>query len=185
MTELFSKKDCRVQQKARLKELAEHHPADKVAQEAKLYRKLFSSVKWQSADVVAVTKSLPYELNTDVIIEQAWRENKTVAVARVAEAGQLDFVRICGETHWSKPNQMGLTEPLDGQVLLLESIDLMLVPGLAFDCESGQRLGFGGGFYDRILKVFTGHSVALCLAEQARADWMIDDFDQPVQEIIN
>lgn len=94
MTELFSKKDCRVQQKACLKELADHHPADKVVQEAKLYRKLFSSAGWRSADVVAVTKSLPYELNTAVIIEQAWRENKTVAVAEWLKRGSWTLSKL-------------------------------------------------------------------------------------------
>ncbi|SFB85774.1 5-formyltetrahydrofolate cyclo-ligase [Fructobacillus durionis] len=185
MTELLSKKDCRDQQKARLKALAEEHPDVKVAQEERLYRKLFSSAGWRSADTVALTKSLPFEVNTDSLIQQAWLEKKTVLVARVAEAGRLDFVQVSEKTNWSKPNRMGLVEPLDGKVMPVAAINLMIVPALAFDCDSGQRLGFGGGYYDRVLKDFTGKSAALCLAEQARCDWIKDDFDQVVQEIIN
>lgn len=42
----------------------------------------------------------------------------------------------------------GLREPEDGEVIPIQMIDLVLVPGLAFD-EFGGRIGRGAGFYDR------------------------------------
>ncbi len=61
-------------------------------------------------------------------------------------------------------------------------IDLLLVPGLAFNRE-GYRIGYGGGYYDRFLSSFKGQTVSVILDAQLMKI-PVDDFDQPVHKII-
>ena len=50
-----------------------------------------------------------------------------------------------------KKNELGFSEPIDGQTLPVQQMTGFVVPGLAFD-QQGHRLGRGRGFYDRTLK---------------------------------
>jgi 5-formyltetrahydrofolate cyclo-ligase len=50
-----------------------------------------------------------------------------------------------------KRGHLGVWEPLGNDNLPLRELDVILVPGLAFDASTGARMGRGGGFYDRLL----------------------------------
>lgn len=68
-------------------------------------------------------------------------------------------------------NHFGIEEPAASGVLLVPSTETaILVPGLAYD-KRGQRLGYGGGFYDRYLAAFPGSKVGVCL-EEFRLDFI-------------
>lgn len=67
-----------------------------------------------------------------------------------ADAGRLDLVAATEQTSFTL-NRWGIREPV-GMALPAEgteSVDVLLIPGVAYD-ERGVRLGFGGGFYDRL-----------------------------------
>lgn len=70
-------------------------------------------------------------------------------------------------------------EPLD-----LATIDVILVPGLAFTA-AGARLGQGGGHFDRLLAV-TGHAltVGVCFAEQLVSELPVEPHDRPVAVVV-
>jgi 5-formyltetrahydrofolate cyclo-ligase len=65
----------------------------------------------------------------------------------------------------------------------LSEIDLLVVPALAFD-RAGNRLGRGGGFFDRVLAKFTGVSVGLAFDFQMLEKIPTEDFDQKVTKIL-
>ncbi|MBI5500112.1 MAG: 5-formyltetrahydrofolate cyclo-ligase [Deltaproteobacteria bacterium] len=62
-------------------------------------------------------------------------------------------------------------------------IDLVIVPGVAFD-RTGRRLGYGGGFYDRFLAACPAPRIALAFALQVVEEVPCDDCDLPVDRVI-
>jgi len=64
-----------------------------------------------------------------------------------------------------------------------ETIQLVLVPGLAFDLE-GWRLGYGGGFYDRFLSQYNGISAGITYQKLLKPHVPHTAYDIPMQYVI-
>ena len=77
----------------------------------------------------------------------------------------------------------GLLEP-EGELTVIDScqIDLIHVPGLVFTTE-GYRIGYGGGYYDRYLEHFPGHTLSTVYPCQIQ-DFSPENHDIPVQEVL-
>ena len=87
-------------------------------------------------------------MRTDSIFDKAIEDGKEVYFPKVM-GNSLSFhrVRDLGEL---RPGQYGIPEPPSGASSIeARDLDLLLVPGVAFD-QKGARLGYGGGYYDRI-----------------------------------
>ena len=78
-----------------------------------------------------------------------------------------------------------LHEPIEDEteVALKNELDLIIVPGIAYD-RLGYRIGFGGGYYDRFLQNYNGTTISLLLQEQLYDQLPHESFDQPVQRLI-
>jgi len=106
------------------------------------------------AHSVALFLSFDGELDTRPLIDQLWRAGKRVylPVLHPFSAGNLLFLRYHPQSELVV-NRLKIQEPrLDvREVLPLAQLDVLIVPLVAFDAQ-GQRLGMGGGFYDRTLQ---------------------------------
>ncbi|MGL5456317.1 MAG: 5-formyltetrahydrofolate cyclo-ligase [Citrobacter telavivensis] len=106
------------------------------------------------AQTVAVFLSFDGELDTQPLIEQLWRAGKRVylPVLHPFSPGNLLFLHYHPHSELVT-NRLKIQEPkLDVRdVLPLSQLDVLVTPLVAFD-EQGQRLGMGGGFYDRTLQ---------------------------------
>ena len=116
--------------------------------------RLVQHARIQAAQHIAVFLSFDGELDTRPLIEQLWQLGKQVylPVLHPFSPGYLLFLRYTPATELVS-NRFNILEPaLDVRcVLPVLQLNVVLTPLVAFDAV-GQRLGMGGGFYDRTLQ---------------------------------
>ncbi len=136
---------------------------------------------YQEANTIATYLSFPHEFQTQGLIEQALKDGKKVLIPKTYPKGRMDFVVY--DPQQLVKTSFGLLEP-QGELEVADAsqIDLIHVPGLAFTRE-GYRIGYGGGYYDRYLKHFTGHTLSTVYPCQIW-DFIPEDHDIPVQEVL-
>lgn len=156
---------------------------EKERQEQSMYAHLFNSAEWQSAKIIAVTKSQSIEVNTAPIIQQAIESNKKIVIPRTLPHRQMEFVLLDDDTKFKQ--KFGIDEPVNGQIYNQEQIDLIIVPGVSFASDH-SRLGFGAGYYDRYLSKYGGNTVSLVLSAQiqGKITWPVDEFDVRIGHLI-
>jgi 5-formyltetrahydrofolate cyclo-ligase len=111
---------------------------------------LLARAEFRRAQEVACFLSLPQEIATDELLAACRAQDKRVCVpAWNATAGTYVLTRLPPSQEVST-GPHGVPEPAAGQAIDPQTVDLAIVPGLAFDAHGG-RLGYGKGYYDRIL----------------------------------
>ena len=141
------------------------------------------------AKTVAVFLSFDGELDTRPLIEGLWRASKQVylPVLHPFSAGNLLFLRYFPHSELML-NRLKIYEPrLDVRhVLPLHQLDVLVTPLVAFD-EQGQRLGMGGGFYDRTLQNWREHGlwpVGYAHDCQRVAALAVEEWDIPLPTVV-
>ena len=164
-----------------LQEMKAISQEQKQAIDQALTERLLQHPFYQEAKIIATYLSFPHEFQTQELIEQALKDGKKVLIPKTYPKGRMEFVVY-------NPQQLvktsfGLLEP-QGELEVVEAsqIDLIHVPGLSFTRE-GYRIGYGGGYYDRYLEHFTGHTLSTVYPCQIR-DFIPEDHDIPVQEVL-
>ena len=136
---------------------------------------------YQEAKTIATYLSFPHEFQTQELIEQALKDGKKVLIPKTYPKGRMEFV-VYNPQQLAKTS-FGLLEPQgDLEVVEPSQIDLIHVPGLAFTTE-GYRIGYGGGYYDRYLEHFAGHTMSTIYPCQVQ-EFNSEDHDIPVQEVL-
>lgn len=156
-------------------------PGLKEEREIFLLQEFFSSELWENSQVVGVTLSMDFEFNTESLIKKALKSGKKVCIPKTFPKGKMEFFNY----NFSEPlveTKFGVLEPLNQQVVTKDMIDLLIVPGVAFN-KNGYRTGFGGGFYDRYLMDFKGKTCSLIFDEQLRETIEIENHDIPVSTL--
>jgi 5-formyltetrahydrofolate cyclo-ligase len=143
---------------------------------------ILSSAEFQAASVVMVYLSMAMEVDTANIAIRAWKTGKTVVVPKVSwdQRRMLPIEITSLHTDITTTGQ-GVREPMSGNPIPTNLIDLVVVPGLGFT-ETGYRIGRGMGFYDRFLAQpeFIGVSCGLAFEEQIVPSLPMLDHDMPL-----
>lgn len=138
---------------------------------------------WKSASVIASYMPLRSEFNAVALVQHALDRGVQVVYPRV-NGKLLDF-------HFWRPGDPlepsigGVDQPLATSTQLnIDHIDLFLTPLLACG-DQGIRLGYGGGFYDRLFTHARGFKLGLGFAVQRVAGWQTEPHDQRLDGFVS
>jgi len=183
--------------RSRMKELSAKEIA---AQSALVWERLFQLPEYQQASSIGLFLSMPkHEINTDAALNNAVQNGKTVYVPEVGknfELADMDLIKVILPENddeinneifhktWPR-NKWNIPEPPESMERVAAQagdIDLLVVPGLAFDAKGG-RLGQGKGYYDRfIARMRTGGEEKPKLVAVGLEPQFVHDADIPVTE---
>lgn len=146
-------------------------------------QRLFRVESVKSAETVCTFISAFKEPDTVEIIKELWKQGKKVVVPITdIESGTLSLSYISSMDDMTK-GAYGILEPKTVHTADETDIDVILVPGLAFD-RNGERMGFGKGYYDRLLENSKAVKIGLCYDFQILEKIPTESHDVPMNFII-
>lgn len=156
------KNDLRIISKNKRKELS---TLDRKHYDSLILENVLNDQKFKDSNTIFIYVSYKDEVDTHEIIKSALLLNKKVCVPLIISKKDAMEAIYINSLEDLEANYMGILEPKYNKdnVAKAEDIDVVFVPGLAFDTNGG-RLGYGGGFYDRFLKNLKKQAVKIALA---------------------
>lgn len=180
----MTKRELRAAARARL---AEMDPQERARASSIVAARTAQLAAVSEARVLLLYASLPTEVDTDPIADEARARGAIVTYPRcLAASREMKIHRVDAPQGLRDGGAYGIREPsLDCPVLGLEEIDLALVPGLAWD-RQGHRLGRGAGYYDRLFAdpAWRGLRVGLFFAAQEVPSVPVDPWDARLHAVV-
>lgn len=169
--------------RANLTALQQQQAEDSITQQA------LALIEERNAQHIALYVSFDGEISTEKLIKTLWAQDKQVylPVLHPFNPNHLLFLRYLPDTPMLK-NKFGIWEPKFNvqNVLPLDELDILFTPLVAFD-KQGNRLGMGGGFYDRTLQHWQKSSfIPVGLAHQCQQVEQLptEAWDVPLHQIL-
>ncbi len=139
----------------------------------------------QDATLLLTYSALPAEIDPLPAVCTLRDRGVRIAYPRIESPGSLGVYGVARESDLV-PGPFGLAEPREGTPALEpDSIDAVIIPGIAFD-RGGTRVGYGGGYYDRLLPHLRPDCVRIGLAfdEQVLSGLPAEPHDASVHLIV-
>lgn len=124
--------------------------SEQIQQKSQQIAQHFLSSEWMNSQTFHVFLSIEkfHEVQTQFIISELWKQNKIVVVPKMNGKALLN----CAYTPQTvlEIKKWDIPEPKTCELADSKQIDVVLMPLLICD-QNGNRIGYGGGFYDRFL----------------------------------
>lgn len=146
-----------------------------------IMNRLAENRDFQDAQSVFIYLSVRSEVQTDKIIKTLLKQGRTVCVPVVSRT-TMYAIRITEQTEY-EVSPMGIPQPPLAEGLIVPSPELTVVPIVGFDPKR-NRIGYGGGYYDRFLKDYAGEKIGLAFEAQRVEEIPREEFDVALDAII-
>ena len=168
----------------RYKELRRGISETEVREMSRLAAQVFlDSDLYKNSRIIMLYIPLRNETDTKDIIKKAFEDGKVLVFPITErENGEITPYFAEKDTVFKKGN-FSVFEPCDTQMADPEKIDVVIVPGIAFD-KSGNRIGFGKGCYDKFLKSTKAVRIGYCYEAQLCEEIPADGLDERMDWII-
>ena len=158
-------------------------PEYKAKSARSIAHRLLAMPEYQEAQTVFCFVGTDREIDTRPILEDALAAGKTLCVPLCTEPGRMESRQIT-DLNQLVPGRYGLLEPTaDTPVIPVDAIDFAVLPCVTCN-YLGQRLGHGGGYYDRFLSQYRGGTVLLCRELLIRQEIPVEPHDYPVPWVL-
>lgn len=158
-------------------------PTLKQAMDQAIQQKLRQKLSESQPAVIHTYLSMDDEISFLPVIEELLKQNRTIVAPKALRGGILKNL-ILNSLDQTEEGVFGTRYP-SGENEYSGAYDLIIVPGLAFDAED-NRLGYGGGYYDRFLKGQSGaYKIGLAYPFQIIGSVPVEQHDAKVDEIIS
>jgi len=168
-------------------------PELKAQKEAAIEKRLFTLDAFKKSKSILMYVSFRSEVDTRKYLDDMLRSGKRLILPVVDSRHNVLKLYDVKDTSELAPGYMGIPEPniRENRRVTIKDIDLVVIPGTGFDAK-GNRLGYGGGYYDRLLSYESKQlaeiehipTIALAFEEQIGEDIPAEPHDITVDMII-
>ena len=144
---------------------------------------LLAMPEYQEAGTVFCFVGTGREIDTRPILEDVLAAGKRLCVPQCVGKGIMELRQVT-DLRQLIPGAYGILEPsADAPLVSLDEVDFAILPCLTCN-HLGQRLGQGGGYYDRFLSHYRGGTVLLCREKLIREEIPLEPHDYPVPWVL-
>lgn len=148
-----------------LRRRAELTPQEIADRSAIITARVLQSWEYQQARTVLAYASFDHEVRTGELMAATLRDGKRLILPRVnPHTRRLDLYFVTDPGHQLAPGTWGIPEPVPElcEAADLRDVECVIAPGVGFDIHGG-RLGYGGGYYDRLLNSMSPAQARVCV----------------------
>lgn len=173
------------QQLRKIMRRLEHELSDRYlrSSSASIAAHLLAMPEYQAAETVFCFAGVKREIDTHLILEDVLSAGKRLCVPLCTAPGHMELRQITALSQLSTGSFSLLEPPVNTPRISIDDVDLAVIPCLTCN-HGGQRLGKGGGYYDRFLSHYRGGTVMLCREKLIREEIPVEPHDYPIPWVL-